>query len=200
MNQHLLNVALQDDWDRRGLPRMQIRIGINTGRMVVGNIGSPDRLNYTGGNEYFLGWRDLLGPGASTALQPMILGPSSVTQGASTTYTVKMRPCYPYPERVNFTIQPGTWNGNTFIPEPKSTTASQNSSVVSRSFNTTGPKTLVVTNMTDGNGRNIRVPYSRTIQVVPAGCGDTTPPAVATKWTSTWSARTCASAAARPSG
>ncbi|MFO1067792.1 MAG: adenylate/guanylate cyclase domain-containing protein [Geminicoccaceae bacterium] len=38
---------LQDDWEKRGLPRMQIRIGINTGRMVVGNIGSPDRLNYT---------------------------------------------------------------------------------------------------------------------------------------------------------
>lgn len=39
--------ALRADWVRRGLPEMNVRIGVNTGRMVVGNIGSPDRLNYT---------------------------------------------------------------------------------------------------------------------------------------------------------
>jgi adenylate cyclase len=38
---------LRGDWARRGLPELNIRIGINSGRMVVGNIGSPDRLNYT---------------------------------------------------------------------------------------------------------------------------------------------------------
>ncbi|MGE0659002.1 MAG: adenylate/guanylate cyclase domain-containing protein [Reyranellaceae bacterium] len=38
---------LQAEWVRRGLPAMNMRIGLNTGRMVVGNIGSADRLNYT---------------------------------------------------------------------------------------------------------------------------------------------------------
>ncbi|MGE0153812.1 MAG: adenylate/guanylate cyclase domain-containing protein [Reyranellaceae bacterium] len=38
---------LQAEWARRGLPAMRMRIGLNTGRMVVGNIGSAERLNYT---------------------------------------------------------------------------------------------------------------------------------------------------------
>jgi adenylate cyclase len=39
--------TLQADWARRGLPRLDLGIGINTGRMVVGNMGSRDRLTYT---------------------------------------------------------------------------------------------------------------------------------------------------------
>ena len=38
---------LRAEWVRRGLPARNMRIGLNTGRMVVGNIGSEDRLNYT---------------------------------------------------------------------------------------------------------------------------------------------------------
>lgn len=38
---------LQADWARRGLPVMSLRIGVSTGRIVVGNIGAPERLNYT---------------------------------------------------------------------------------------------------------------------------------------------------------
>ena len=39
--------TLQADWAGRGLPALDIGIGINTGRMVVGNMGSRDRLAYT---------------------------------------------------------------------------------------------------------------------------------------------------------
>ncbi len=39
--------TLQARWDEEGLPNFDTRIGLNTGEMVVGNIGAPDRLNYT---------------------------------------------------------------------------------------------------------------------------------------------------------
>jgi adenylate cyclase len=39
--------TLVDDWRRRGLPPLDIGIGINSGPMVVGNMGSARRLSYT---------------------------------------------------------------------------------------------------------------------------------------------------------
>lgn len=38
---------LKKDWAKRGLPEINIGIGLNSGEMVVGNIGSTDRFNYT---------------------------------------------------------------------------------------------------------------------------------------------------------
>ncbi len=38
---------LQARWRERGAPQFATRIGINTGDVVVGNMGAPDRLNYT---------------------------------------------------------------------------------------------------------------------------------------------------------
>jgi len=35
------------DWAKRGLPTFDIRIGINTGQMIVGNVGSSARMEYT---------------------------------------------------------------------------------------------------------------------------------------------------------
>lgn len=39
--------ALNADWASRGLPRLEIGIGINTGEPIVGNFGSVDRFDYT---------------------------------------------------------------------------------------------------------------------------------------------------------
>ena len=38
---------LQKKWESEGLPRIDIGIGINTGKMIVGNMGSKRRFNYT---------------------------------------------------------------------------------------------------------------------------------------------------------
>jgi adenylate cyclase len=38
---------LQTDWQRRGVPQLELGIGINTGPMIVGNMGSRERLAYT---------------------------------------------------------------------------------------------------------------------------------------------------------
>lgn len=39
--------VLNQDWKQRGWPLLEIGVGLNTGPMVVGNIGSARRLNYT---------------------------------------------------------------------------------------------------------------------------------------------------------
>src|SRR5262249_55474769 len=38
---------LQQKWQAAGLPKIGIGVGINTGQMVVGNMGSATRFNYT---------------------------------------------------------------------------------------------------------------------------------------------------------
>jgi len=40
-------IKLQNRWDAQGRPRIDIGVGINTGAMVVGNMGSKTRFNYT---------------------------------------------------------------------------------------------------------------------------------------------------------
>lgn len=39
--------TLCTEWEKQGLPLFKMRIGINTGHAVVGNVGSIDRLDYT---------------------------------------------------------------------------------------------------------------------------------------------------------
>jgi adenylate cyclase len=39
--------ALREEWQRAGVPPLDIGIGINTGPMIVGNMGSASRFNYT---------------------------------------------------------------------------------------------------------------------------------------------------------
>lgn len=41
------NRRLNEDFEREGLPIYRTRFGLHTGDAVVGNIGSPDRMNYT---------------------------------------------------------------------------------------------------------------------------------------------------------
>ena len=44
--QHRLR-QLRHEWDKRGLPALRCRVGINTGSMVVGNMGSRQVFDYT---------------------------------------------------------------------------------------------------------------------------------------------------------
>jgi len=40
-------VGLRTEWEKEGWPEVHMRIGLNTGDMVVGNMGSKDRMDYT---------------------------------------------------------------------------------------------------------------------------------------------------------
>lgn len=40
-------IELREDWRRRGVPQLDIGVGINTGEMIVGNTGSSEHLSYT---------------------------------------------------------------------------------------------------------------------------------------------------------
>jgi fibronectin type 3 domain-containing protein len=121
----------------------------------------PDQLNYTGGNDYSLGWLDLLGAGGSTVFTPMITGSASATQGTAASYTVKMRPCYPYTQAVNFVMSPGTWTGGTSVTPPNGGTA------VQTTFQTAGNQTIVATATGDAAGRSFQMASSRVIAVAP---------------------------------
>jgi adenylate cyclase len=39
--------TLQAKWQAHGRPRLDMRVGINTGRVVIGNVGTEQRFNYT---------------------------------------------------------------------------------------------------------------------------------------------------------
>lgn len=45
MQMHLKTLSLK--WKKEGKPQLKIRIGINTGEMIVGNVGSEERFDYT---------------------------------------------------------------------------------------------------------------------------------------------------------
>ena len=45
MNERL--VELRDKWVAEGIPQLKVRMGLNSGPMVVGNMGSVQRMNYT---------------------------------------------------------------------------------------------------------------------------------------------------------
>lgn len=128
----------------------------------VGFIGFGDD-GFFGGREYSLGLLDLLGEGESTALNPMLLGPSTIPARQDAIYTVSMRPCYPFTDPVNFVMSPGTWTGDTVIPSPPGGTAT-----VSRQFYDAGQQVVRVTATRDTFGRNLRTTFRRVLDVTVA--------------------------------
>ena len=132
----------------------------------IGGIIVSDRQWTSTGGRYPLGFWDLLGEGGSTALSPMVSGPDSVIEDQPVTYEVKMRPCFPFSDRVNLAIDPGGFQGNRFITAPQSSDPTQNSTELTRSFPNPRTHNIVVTATTDGDGRSFQASTERTLEVL----------------------------------
>lgn len=65
---------------------------------------------------YHLAFWDLLG---STAVVPMLNGPSYTNVGTSKQYSAKMRPCWPYPDDVTYTLAWGDGSSSSATSPPQ---------------------------------------------------------------------------------
>lgn len=114
----------------------------------------------------------------STALSPMLGGSSTATLGAVQSYTAKMRPCYPYPDTVNYRLVWGDGSSSSLHGSPQ-TGASAN-----HAWSAPGTKTLTLTARGDMHGRTFERSTSRNVTVTggtwtiwfdlddPSGAGD----------------------------
>ena len=97
--------GLNARWRAQGRPELQIHVGLNTGRVAAGNIGSEQYLQYATigdatnvgqpGLQRGAGWRDLPGrdhvpahPGADLAAGEAVPRPGEGKEGTLTLYRV----------------------------------------------------------------------------------------------------------------
>jgi hypothetical protein len=99
-------------------------------------------------DEWYIGFWDLIG---SSALTPMIDGPSSVGVGTAASYKIRMRPCWPYGDTINYAMDwgDGTTTSHSGSPAPPS----WQPVLASRVWTTIGPKTMQLTALSDSHGR-----------------------------------------------
>jgi len=144
-NEWVSALTIDADFDLRG---------IGTWRFLGGNhtIGFlNDHVFY----ETHIGFFDLL-PGGSSALEPMLMGSSN--QGATPTYTARMRPCVPFADTVNYSVN---WDDG--VVENFSAVPSTNHSI-SHTWFAPGPYEVSLTALSDTHGRVFNKTTTRTIE------------------------------------
>lgn len=139
--------------------------------------GSPTQWNnlWSTSRKHIKYW-DLVG---SSAVRPILTGPSSVAAGASATYNSRMRPCWPYGDTVNYSLAWGDSTSTSFSALPATLTPK------SKSWSTAGTKTVGLTALSDTHGRQLNATQSRSVTVtstptwtawfsrdLPSGAGD----------------------------
>jgi hypothetical protein len=140
---------------------------------------SPWKSTLWKSKRWYIGYWDLIGSG-STALTPMIDGPATVNVNTGASYKIRMRPCWPYTDNVDYTMDWGDGGGLTNHSGPPAPPSWQ-PVLASRVWTTLGPKTMTLTALRDahgrtfGNGRST----SRQIQVVNAPLVNRAPSALA---------------------
>lgn len=128
-------------------------------RAQVAALGSAHHWDFFSASGPIVFW-DLLSPaGGSSALRPMIIGPSSVVKNASNAYSVRMRPCYPYTDTTTYQINWGDGATST-VSGVANVNASQN-----KTYSSTGSKTISATADMDNHNRNLNHTTTRSITV-----------------------------------
>ncbi len=97
--------------------------------------------------------------GGSTVLQPTLLGPATTLVNATTNYSSRMRPCWPYTDTVNSRFAWGDGTYSTYSAAPSTTTTR------SKFWTTTGAKSVSATALSDSHGRTFNASTTRTVQV-----------------------------------
>jgi hypothetical protein len=109
-----------------------------------------------------IGFWDLLGGSASSAMTPMFVGPPSVPAQAMHSYGVKMRPCWPYNDTVNYTLDWGD-GSNQALSGPAAAVT-----VATHTWQNPGNPQLVLTALNDSHGRNFNYKTTTdTVEVTP---------------------------------
>lgn len=152
------------DADGNGVPEVVagLTLDLDWGfavRAQVAALGSAQHWDFFNASGPIAFWDLLSGAGGSSALRPMIIGPSSVVKNASNTYNFRMRPCYPYTSTTTYQINWGdgttsTVSGAANVNAPKS-----------KAYSATGSKTLSATADSDNHNRDLNHTTSRTITV-----------------------------------
>lgn len=101
-------------------------------------------------DQWYIGFWDLTASGSS-ALTPMIDGSASVGVNTAASYKIRMRPCWPYGDNIDYTMNwgDGTTTNHTGSPAPPS----WQPVFASRVWNSTGAKTIQLTALRDSHGR-----------------------------------------------
>lgn len=105
---------------------------------------------------------DLIG---SSAIRPILAGPSNVSVFNTNAYSVRMRPCWPYSNTVNYQVNWGDSTSSSVSGAPQTAVA------LSKSWSTIGPRTVSATALTDSWGRNLG--SATTTRTVNVGSGGT---------------------------
>lgn len=154
-NEWVSALTIDADFDLRG---------IGTWRLLGGNhtIGFlNDHVFY----ETHVAFFDLL-PGGSSALEPMLTG--SGNQGTSPTFSARMRPCVPYTDNVNYSVNWDDGVSENFSAAPAS------SHSISHTWYAPGPYDVSLTALSDSHGRVFNATTTRTVETNVAPVADFT--------------------------
>ena len=108
---------------------------------------------------WHVGFWDLLGGAGSHAITPMLVGPVTVPANTTQTYGMKMRPCWPYTDTVNYSMNWGDGNTQALSgPAASVTTATH-------LWQNAGSPQLTLTALKDSHGRNLNKSSTNAVQV-----------------------------------